>query len=228
MLCFRYQEFDSDAFQRPFYRVVRVEPDRFEGEFRELATTARLIADAKLRSDKIDGGAMLMRCGFRKICTQIELACDLNGPIDAPANADVRDRLELDDEVIAAHATHFEYDRFALDVLLPKDGHDRLYRNWIRNSLENGKHRIAVRDNNFITFRSQEADVKIDLVSVLDKGLGIGTDLIRALLQDAQAHGLRRVKVVTECENAPAVGLYMKMGFTPVAFDSVFHFVANN
>ena len=168
-----------------------------------------------------------MRAGFRKVCVQIELHHSLDHPTPAPQRSQILDRVAFEPSAIRAHARHFVYDRFALDVALPTEGHDRLYEKWIRNSLEGSAHRLAVCGSNFITFKAEPDRIRIDLVSVLDKGQGVASDLLRAVLQRAQERQCKHVEVVTECENLPAVRLYLKSDFVPVRFHSVFHLVRN-
>jgi GNAT superfamily N-acetyltransferase len=166
-----------------------------------------------------------MRRGFRKICTQIELRHDLAGPTRAPEDAAIHSRANLPAAAIDAHARNFRTDRFALDVMLSQSDHDRLFARWIRNSLEGGRHSVSLRDLSFVTFREEGSDAKIDLVSVLNKGRGVGTDLMNAVLCEARARRKTCVKVVTECENPPAIGLYMKVGFRPFRYYSCLHLV---
>jgi hypothetical protein len=224
--CIARQEFDSRLFDRPFYRVRDTDLTALEVELEQLGTIDRLVIDAKLRADKVELGAFLQRRGFRKICTQIELQHDLSKALLKPVSSGtILERLDVTAETLAAHASNFKFDRFALDVLLPSDAHDRLYREWINNSLTNGKHKVVARGHNFISFRDDGSRVKIDLVSVLDAGRGVATDLLRTLLIDARDRGKSSVEVTTECENLTAVGLYTKVGFVPVNFVSVFHLV---
>lgn len=221
----RFQQFDTDAFGIPFYRVTDPWAAALDCELSELSGKPRLIVDAKLSAEDIHGAARLMRLGFRKICVQIELQRPLDtAPVPCP-NAEIRDHVVYPDPVIGAHAAQFVFDRFTLDVDLPRAGHDRLYRQWIRNSLEGERYRIAVADVNFITFGTEGDAIRIDLVSVLNKRRGTGLALLNAILAYGRQQNLEKVIVVTECENLPAVRLYVKAGFSPARFFSVFHLV---
>jgi GNAT superfamily N-acetyltransferase len=220
--CFTYQEFDTDVFGVPFYRLVDARPPRLQEEVAALASNPPCIADAKLPAEDIQSGARLLELGFRKICVQIELKHRLGVSVH-PTRSQIRDRVVLPNAIIRAHASQFVFDRFALDIALPSKGHDRLYEKWIRNSLEGSSHLVATFGDNFITFREQAGNIKIDLVSVLQKGQGIGADLIRTVLNCAKERQVREVDVITECENLPAVRLYLSTGFLPARFFSVFH-----
>lgn len=219
----KFQPFDADAFGVPFYRLTDPRSPVLERELAALALHPPFIVDAKLPADDITSGARLLELGFRKVCVQIELHHSLIGAIVPPVRSQIVDQVKLPKDILYAHAAQFVFDRFALDSRLPPGGHDRLFLRWISNSLEGIAHSVALCGNNFITFKEESGDVKIDLVSVLHKEQGIATDLLMAVLCAAQERGSRHVKVVTECENRPAVRLYLKTGFSPVHFYSVFH-----
>ena len=155
---------------------------------------------------------------------QVEFVHRLQETVPA-SSAESRSHLELQPDVLREHARHFQTDRFALDVCLPLERHDRLFEVWMRNSLSGRKHSVAARGNNFVPFREDGEETKIDLVSMLDKGKGIGTDVINAVLLHAQRRGKRCVRVVTECENVAAIGLYVKTGFIASCYYTVLHFV---
>lgn len=222
--CIKQQQFDSDIFGRPFYRIISFDLDRLDPELASVLGIPSVIIDAKLPSGEVEQAAFLMRRGFRKVCMQIELIHRLQETIRA-SSAEICPRLDLHPDVLREHARHFLSDRFALDVCLPREGHDRLYEVWMRNSLSGARHSISARGNNFVTFRDDGEEVRIDLVSVLDKAKGIGTDLINAVLLDAQRRGKSCVRVVTECENVRAIGLYAKTGFNMSCYYTVLHFV---
>ena len=217
--------FDADAFGIPFFRVTDPNAAGLPEALATLPNDRPCIVDAKLAAQDIASAARLIRAGFRKVCVQIELHHQLDQDLCPPQRARIVDRVALSEADVHAHARNFTFDRFALDVALPAAGHDRIYEKWIRNSLEGPAHAVALSGSDFISFKEQVESVKIDLVSVLHKGQGNATDLLNAVLSHARDHGAKQVEVVTECENLPAVKLYLKAGFIPVRFFSVFHLV---
>jgi hypothetical protein len=150
--CIAPQAFDSAAFGRPFYRVVSFDLAPLDRELAPVLAIPAVIIDAKLPSGDIEPAAFLMRRGFRKVCMQVELVHRLEDAVPA-TTAEIRPRLDLQPDVLRAHARHFVADRFALDVALPREGHDRLYEAWMRNSLGGARHRVAALGDNFVTFR---------------------------------------------------------------------------
>ena len=218
------QAFDEAAFGRPFYRITSIKSDSLEHELAALRQQGQpFIVDAKTPSDDLDSSRRLLSLGFRKVCMQIKLVNDLTGPADLDRQAAVADRLDWPEQLIAAHARNFAFDRFALDIDLPAEGHDRLYSGWIRNSLTSGRKRIISIDCNFLSFVEDGESLRIDLLSVLDHRQGIGRRLLDSLTLLAKSSGRASVITVTECENHAAVQLYCRTGYRLRDFQTVFH-----
>lgn len=223
------QAFDSDAFGFPWYRLVCPDAQGLEVEVEGLAAAGPHAIDAKLPAEALGPARRLLALGFRRICTQLELVHPLGS---APANGrpnlppvtaiEISDSLVLPEELLGRHARNFAYDRFSQDPLLPEAGVRTLYRRWIGNSLSGRK--LVVHDGrNFCTYAEREGTWSIDLVSVLDAGRGVGTGLLAALVERGRAGRARSLTVVTECENRSAWRLYLRSGFEPARFTSVFH-----
>jgi len=62
-----------------------------------------------------------------------------------------------------------------------------------------------------------EADVQTVAVAPTAQGRGLGTTLLTALLDRAAEQGARRVTLEVRADNAPAIALYQRHGFTRVA-----------
>jgi GNAT superfamily N-acetyltransferase len=226
--CIAQQDFDTEAFQVPFYRVVRVEPESLSSELDALVDRSPIIIDAKLPAEDVQSARLLLERGFRKVCTQLELRHDLAEAPVLRGDARVSDRIDVSEDRIAAHAENFTCDRFSLDPLLDPQGGKRLYRNWIRNSLS-GRRRVAHLGEDFCTFSEPGSGASphasIDLLSVLSPGKGVGSELVSTVVARARDAGLSHVSVVTECENERAWRLYMRCGFRVARFYSALHFV---
>jgi GNAT superfamily N-acetyltransferase len=218
------QAFDEAAFGRPFYRVTSMDSDGLERGIAALRNgTLPFIVDVKTTSDDLVASRRLLSLGFRKVCMQIRLVNDLSGPADFDRQAAEANTLDWPDELIAAHARNFVYNRFALDIALPAEGHDRLYSNWIRNSLTSGRKRILTIGRNFLSFVDDGEGLRIDLLSVLDHRQGIGRRLLNSLTSLAKDSGRASITTVTECENHAAVQLYCRTGYRLSDFQTVFH-----
>lgn len=224
------QAFDSDAFGFAWYRVVDVAAAGLAAEVAALERRGDPHAiDAKLPAEALDEARLLQDLGFRRVCTQFELLHPLAGaeagtgaePAGAPA-IELSDSLALPDDVLWRHAHNFRFDRFSQDPLLPEAGVRTLYRRWIGNSLA-GRKRVAHDGRNFCSYAERPDGWSIDLVSVLDAGRGIGLRIVSALVAHARTRGAPSLSVVTECENRPAWRLYLRSGFAPARFVTVFH-----
>ena len=218
------QAFDEAAFGRPFYRVTSMDSDGLERDIAALREQAiPFIVDAKAPSDDLVSSRRLLSLGFRKVCMQIRLVNDLSRPADLDEHAVVAETLDWPEPLIAAHARNFVCDRFALDIALPPQGHDRLYAAWIRTSLTSGRKRILSIGRNFLSFTDDADGLRVDLLSVLDHRQGIGRRLLNSLTALAKDSGRVSITTVTECENHAAVQLYCRTGYRLHDFQSVFH-----
>lgn len=220
------QAFDEAAFGLPFYRVISMESDGLErgiALLRKLKTS--FIVDAKVPSDDLASARRLLSLGFRKVCMQIRLDNDLSSVAHFDPKAQLLQTADWPESLILAHARNFVFDRFALDIALPLQGHDRLYSNWIRTSLTGGRKRILSIGRNFLTFSEDGIDLRIDLLSVLDRRQGIGRRLLNSLTSLAKDFRCGKITTVTECENRAAVKLYLETGFKLRDFQAVFHLI---
>ena len=226
MPCLKRQAFDESAFQTPYYRVDSAELASLKEEIAALRqSSGRVIVDAKSPAEDLAAHRLLQTLGFAKVCMQIELRQPLTTAKPLDPEAAVADTVSWPAEVIDAHAKNFIFDRFSLDLRLPRAGHDRLYRAWIGNSLASPGIQVLSIGHNFVTFRTGDDGVRIDLLSVLEKGAGNGRRLLDSLCSWAQTAGQEHVTTITECENKAAVQLYLKCGFVPNDFQAVWHLV---
>ncbi len=226
MGCVSQQAFDSEAFGVPYYRVVDFDEAALAIELPPLLRRRPIIIDAKVAAQALAANRALQQFGFRNVCTQISLRHTLSERRSpAASGATIRNRLPLVEGVIARHAANFRTDRFAMDPLLERAGRDRLYRQWIENSLS-GRMKVAAIGANFCSFTEREAAFTIDLLSVLDQRRGIGRSLVESVLEHAARQGSGEVHVVTECANVAAWRLYLSCGFAVQEFLNCYHFVA--
>jgi len=215
-------EFDQTFFQRPCYRLRPTVTDAEWSEFDRLAREISIFADLKSPASDLETASDALTRSFRKICTQVELSHHLT-KVDSADRVVVTDSLALANDEHRAHAEHFLTSRFRQDPHIPSEVANNLYAAWIANSL-GGRKRIASLGVNFCSFDDKDGVRHIDLLSVLDKGRGYATELLRAVASDAKSSGLRKILVTTEVENEPAMKAYRAAGFEIESFNSVFHF----
>ena len=225
MACLEFSQFDADAFGLPFYRVKTLDREQLALEIAGLPAAGGFAADAKAPAEDVGTARLLMGLGFRKVSMQIRLTHDLK-IMPPDGGAGISSRLDLPEDALWRHARNFRYDRFNQDPLLPREGTARLFFQWTRNSLTQGRKEIVHRGSDFCTFSmNPDGHAAIDLISVLDHGKGIGKALVASTLHAASRRGATKLHVVTECENYPAWNLYLKTGFRPTAFIAAFHLV---
>ena len=223
--CVVQQAFDTAIFGVPYHRVVDLDIDCLMQQIPPLLGQRPLIIDAKVPADRSDVIRFLQGLGFRIVCTQIALSHDLSQVPSAIVPVTISNQLLLAEEIIHSHALNFQSDRFSLDPLIDRTRRDRLYEEWVRNSLS-GLMQVATIGNNICCFKQRGDLVKIDLLSVLEKHQGIGGNLVRAVLEYAAQRQTRIVDVVTECGNTPAWRLYLSCGFRVSHFIECLHLVS--
>ena len=222
MASISYQEFDSDVFGVPFFRINDFEENDVEEQLEELVKKESVIIDAKIDASDLKRGRLLQKHGFRKVCTQVELTA-----VPKPRNNahNPSTGYHLSASQIVQHVNNFVYDRFSLDYFLNKTSRDDLYAKWISNSLSNPEIIVFSRDAGFCTAKERSNQVTIDLISVLDKKQGTGSLLLRDLSSYAYAKKVSAITVITECENADAVRFYLNNWYQFTRFLSCYHYV---
>jgi len=220
------QDFDSKIFGVDYYRIQSSDIERIKKELAAVKVINPVMIDTKIAASEKELDRYLQSEDFRKVCMQIELECF---PVDAddsgfPKHIVITDHIELDDKLIQEHSENFLYDRFSLDCRIEKSKRDLLYSTWVKNSLLDKNILKAHIGSNFVSFRQQGEIIKLDLSSVLEKGIGVGSSLLKRIKWYAKQNGKKRILVVTECENVDAVRFYMANGFRLVGFYSCFHF----
>lgn len=225
MRCIEHQSFDTEAFGIPWYRVVRFDTSKLPGDVRSLAVGTPVVIDAKVPAEEFELSQVLLDLGFRRVCTQVKFRRELRSVDNAGGSQPIVYAPSYSDDVLWAHARNFRCDRFSQDARLPLAGRDQLYYRWIKNSLVLGEKTVVSIGDSFCSFSVDTEGPKIDLISVLRHGAGIGSALLDAVFAYGVKHEKQSVTVVTECENRPAWGLYAKKGFEVAAYLSVFHYV---
>lgn len=227
MACLERHGLDEEAFGHPFYRIGMLDFDAIGREIAELRASGRPFAvDARMPADDLAAHRALQAMGFRKTCVQVRLVNDLSQAMAADPEAVLAARVSWPESVYQAHARNFTFDRFSLDPLLGRDGHDRLYAGWVRRSVTDGRCRVIHIGHDFVSFHPDGAGCcKIELISALAAGRGIGGRLLRSLVALAAEEGRGGVTTVTECENWRAFRMYARCGFRVDAFAAVFHLV---
>ena len=218
----RRNPFDEPFLGVPCYQLV---PPIESSDLSALAMVRSkrdIFAHAKVDASDLEAVNRLEALGFCRICMQLVFRLCLENPSTAGGDAQIDDQLELDPADLRAHAAQLETSRIRQDPLIATEAAINFYIAWIRNSTRGGK-RVASIDRNFLTFEDTAGVRLIDLLSVVDKRVGIARRLLATIVEDARKKGLREVKVVTDRDNIAAGHAYSAVGFVRERFLVILH-----
>ena len=219
-----YLPFDSEVFGFPFFRVTQLE--------NSLAHDLELLCnykigtfgcDAKVSSKDYSSIVHLKNYGFVHVCDQITY--DIF-PYSSKftTNLEVVELSNINQEEIALHANNFKDDRLSRDPRIPHETVKEFYSKWISNSFKFKNKSIYSLDSALCITQLKKNVLKIDLLSVLDKRKGLGTQMIEHILAHTSEAEFSSVEVTTEADNAGAIKVYTQNGFQEKTLSSCLHF----
>jgi dTDP-4-amino-4,6-dideoxy-D-galactose acyltransferase len=114
-----------------------------------------------------------------------------------------------------------QYSRFKCDPKLDQSYFEKLYIQWVKNSISDGVSKglfyIKVDDfmAGFVTYTINHLEATIGLIAVdpAVQGQGIGGQLIQHLTTFLNENGVLKIFVTTQIQNQQAISFYKKMGF---------------
>ncbi|MCC3158789.1 GNAT family N-acetyltransferase [Hymenobacter sp. 15J16-1T3B] len=124
------------------------------------------------------------------------------------------------------------WSRFRRDVRFAPGSWQRLYNQWLRESLRGRLARevlvheaTAGQPQGLLTLAHRDAEASIGLLAVAPtaRRRGVGGSLLDAAAQRAHAWGCQRLTVATQRANQPAVALYQARGFRIESEALVYH-----
>lgn len=244
--CLVRQEFDSEVFGLPYYRMARFEPETLAAELEALnrehqemtglpgtsglsglsglsSMSARFMVDAKLPAEQVDEAKALMGLGFRKVCVQAHFALESAVRNLTPSAGEPFGAVPAAPEVLDLHAANLRRSRFGLDPSVPEALRFAHQRQWLANSMASDTVRKFFAGSGFVSFTAKGGVAAIDLFSVPERRKGQGSVLLDRLKTWCADQGIPRLVVTTECENTPACLFYEKNGFRLAGTTTVFH-----
>jgi dTDP-4-amino-4,6-dideoxy-D-galactose acyltransferase len=121
--------------------------------------------------------------------------------------------------------------RFRTDHRLPKGSFERLYQQWLVNSLQDQKSSVLISGkehapDGLITVAWGQSQAVIGLLAVRQavQGAGIGSRLLNAVDGEAVRHGARELAVKTQGINQRACSLYLRNGYRETERYELYHF----
>ncbi|TAH29456.1 MAG: GNAT family N-acetyltransferase [Cytophagales bacterium] len=124
------------------------------------------------------------------------------------------------------------YSRFNVDKNFKNKEFERLYRIWIKNSVQKliaEKVIIQKIDNNIVGLltlgiKNNKADIGILAVDENFRGRKIGKNLVLRVFEESKKIGQKQIQVVTQKANENACNFYQKMGFEIEKTENIYHF----
>lgn len=172
------------------------------------------------------------RNGFRFVDTRLELEIRLpppNSPTQEARTIRVAETSDLDPLKMLAAKGH-RNTRFYRDGQFPLDRTDAMYAAWIEGSFRDPKQLVYVsgppgEPSGYIAFGSFEGKGVIGLVGVeeSERGKGLGSALVTEAVGRFVEQGVEQVEVVTQGDNAAAIRLYTRLGFSKRKRAAWFH-----
>jgi GNAT superfamily N-acetyltransferase len=144
-------------------------------------------------------------------------------------NITVHQSLERNDQVI--DIADFQFSKFTEDPELAKRGGDQVYRKWLINSFNKSEKFYALSKdengelNGFLLHSFLGNSCVIELIAVSQKVTkgGIGTNLFKAVENEAHQRGCGEIRVGTQVRNMGAINFYNKVGCKQVGCHQVHH-----
>ena len=126
------------------------------------------------------------------------------------------------------------YSRFKIDSTFSNNEFERLYREWILNSINyklSFEVLIAVDGENrllgFITIgalNEKTSEIGLIAVSKEARGRGLAKELINSAINESIKRGYENIEVVTQKNNLPAMNLYFKTNFFEKELVRIYHY----
>ena len=190
-----------------------------------------------LAHDKLRESMLLEEIGFRFIEMLYQPTLDL-AKAGAPTSCDhgmtVSTATEQDmPRVLAIAGSAFQNERIHMDPRLPSRLGDMRYQNWARDALTHSSQRLKIlREKNEIVafFVTEDQPDKtcywhLNAVAPDAQGRGVGRRTWRAMLEDAQLGGAKRVQTSIVARNNRVLNLYASLAFTFPPPLMTFHWV---
>lgn len=231
---YRLLEWDTNTFG---FKTARIIPERLEAEalqqtlatLRDLGVTLAywMSPSTELASRALaetSGGALVDQKvtyvgAIDDLAGEAPRVVEYGGPPDAP-------------DLLSLALESGQYSRFRVDPRFPRQGFERLYHQWIINSVQRliAETTLVTRSGDQLTGmvtvgeKSGRADIGLIAVSAAARGQGLATQLVRAANTWGESHGYAIGQVVTQGANLPACRLYERCGYTKEKSEDVFHF----
>ncbi len=223
--------------ERDVYRLIvdesSTDGDRFvEREAFAALKSAVAFAYAKTAVDFMPGIRSLIRMGFTLVDTNVLFSKPIGQPDCEPGVYEIQPASAAHEDQVADLAyDSFEFSRFHLDPLIPKDLASRVKAEWTRSYFRGQRGDqmfVATREGDVVGFvlliGGDDHTWIIDLIAVDRRHRSQG--VARGMISHVEAHGegFTHVRVGTQLANIPSIRLYAQLGFVMDEAHYVFHY----
>ncbi len=182
--------------------------------------------------DDLEGHATAKAIGAHLADEKVTFVLSVpTAPPDLPAGVEVATTVTPKLTALALQAGHMS--RFQTDSNFAPDVYERLYTQWIQNSVQGSMARevlvyrpdASAEEAGLITLgvKNNRVDIGLLAVDAQVRGQAIGSKLIAASQQRTRAWGYDTLQVVTQLANVGACRFYERCGFQSELVEHVYH-----
>jgi len=221
-------EFDSKIFGKNWYRLDISDEKECNAEkiLDAIRNSDAEYIDIKITGEQLKFERKLKEIGFRKVCMQISMCCELIKQNIEPSSVTTFSDKPLDENIIKKlsenNSKSFTTSRFYLDEKLNLENVFEFQRQWIRNSLEDYNMLKFIYRDSFLTVKQIGKNIKTDLIAVpiQDRNKGIGGKLFTDAIGYSKGIGCEEMWATISTENLPTYRMHTKVGFEVRSFIS--------
>lgn len=201
--------FDSEFWGRTIGRAYTPDVNRWAAD--NLVNTVCLLIDA----DNPEEAQQAEERGFQLMDIRLKLERK-TGP--SPVLVRAYRPADLDVLVAIARESH-RITRFYADPNFDNDRCDDLYEAWIRNSVDGWADKVLVSGKDMavgyctVHVSGDEGSIGLIAVDKIERGQGVGADLVHGAVDWCYSHGIPKITVVTQGRNIDAQRVFQKCGF---------------
>ncbi|HPE97858.1 MAG: GNAT family N-acetyltransferase [Chitinophagales bacterium] len=172
---------------------------------------------------------ILEQLGGKVIATRATYSMPVSD-IQTPSVARIATQNDLPELEILALQSGL-YSRYRKDVMFPEVMYEKMYRTWVRNTLEKtfGDEVLVIEEDGTLagmvtmSKSGQLATVGLFVVLNIFRRQGIGKGLLDAAMEWSRQQGCKELRVITQLENRPACRFYSGRGFELLQVENAVH-----
>ncbi len=217
-----YQPWDTEILERKTAKILSFQPKGAPKSLAEELTSSLAKEKIEYAIFRVNASYFptihaLEDAGFKLVDGYLELECEVKEGESLPTNVRKAKNEDLE-QLQAIAARSFSKTRFYNDPLIKKSQGDKIYSEWIKNSIlgkmadmvlvwEEGKSLLG-----FVTIR-KNGNLTLISVSKNAQGKGIGKLLVKAALNQFKKWGISKSTIETQMTNISALRAYQSCGY---------------